>query len=206
MKRLPNVVVLSTLLLLSAGCVDLSRPALAKHYYLLDAVPKPVDEPPAHAGAIRITGIEVSAPFSERTLVFRLDKERYESDFYDEFFVAPRAMVTTELVEWLRVRRVFAATLPPSSTLDAPYALEGQVTAMYGDLRDKEKTEAVFSIQVFVTHIGNPERAIVLQRTYDQRVRVADRSAGAITKGLSEALQQSLTQLEADLRALQLTP
>ena len=206
MKRLLDVLLLSTLLLLSAGCVDLSRPALAKHYYLLDAVPEPVDEPPAHAGAIRVTGIEVSAPFSERTLVYRLDKERYESDFYDEFFVAPRAMVTSELVEWLRVRRVFAATLPPSSTLDAPYALEGQVTAMYGDLRDKDKTEAVFSIQVFVTHMGNPDRAIVLQRTYDQRVRVADRSADAITKGLSEALQQSLAQLEADLRALQLTP
>jgi len=206
MKRLLDVLLLSTLLLLSAGCVDLSRPALAKHYYLLDAVPEPVDEPPAHAGAIRVTGIEVSAPFSERTLVYRLDKERYESDFYDEFFVAPRAMVTSELVEWLRVRRVFATTLPPSSTLDAPYALEGQVTAMYGDLRDKDKTEAVFSIQVFVTHMGNPDRAIVLQRTYDQRVRVADRSADAITKGLSEALQQSLAQLEADLRALQLTP
>jgi len=206
MKRLLDVLSLSTLLLLSAGCVDLSRPALAKHYYLLDAVPKPVDEPPAHAGAIRVTGIEVAAPFSERTLVYRLDQERYESDFYDEFFVAPRAMVTSELVEWLRVRRVFATTLPPSSTLDAPYALEGQVTAMYGDLRDKSKTEAVFSIQVFVTHMGNPERQIVLQRGYEQRVRVADRSAEAITKGLSDALQQCLAQLEADLRAVQLTP
>src|SRR5262249_22745090 len=76
----------------------------------------------------------------------------------------------------------------------------------YGDLRDKDKTEAVFSIQVFVTHMGNPDRAIVLQRTYDQRVRVADRSADAITKGLSEALQQSLAHLEAALRALQRTP
>ena len=206
MKRVLDVLMLSTLLLLNAGCVDLSRPALAKHYYLLDAVPKPVDEAPSQAGAIRVTGIEVSAPFSERTLVYRVDQERYESDFYDEFFVAPRAMVTSELVEWLRVRRVFATILPPSSTLDAPYALEGQVTAMYGDLRDKSKTEAVFSIQVFVTHMGNPERQIVLQHMYEQRVRVPDRSADAITKGLSEALQQCFAQLEADLRALRLTP
>jgi cholesterol transport system auxiliary component len=206
MKGLLYALLLSTLLLVSAGCVDLSRPALAKHYYLLDAVPKPVDGPPAHATAIRVTGVEVSAPFSERTLVFRLDQERYESDFYDEFFVAPRAMVTSELVEWLRVRRVFATTLPPSSSLDAPYAVEAQVTAMYGDLRDKSKTEAVFSMQVFVSHTGNPEHRIVLQRTYDQRVRVPDRSAEAVTKGLSEALQQCFAQLEADLRALQLTP
>ena len=114
------------MLLLSAGCVDLSRPALAKHYYLLDAAPKPADAPPAHDGAIRVTGIEVSAPFSERSMVYRLDQERYESDFYNEYFVAPRAMITSQLVEWLTVRRVFATTLPPSSTLDAPYAIEGR--------------------------------------------------------------------------------
>ena len=95
-----------------------------------------------------MTGVEVAAPFSERALVYRLDQERYESDFYNEYFVAPRAMITSKLVEWLTVRRVFATTLPPSSTLDAPYAIEGQVTALYGDLRDKAKTAGVFGMQV----------------------------------------------------------
>ena len=149
-----------------------------------------------------MTGVEVSAPFSERSLVYRLDQERYESDFYNEYFVAPRAMITSKLVEWLTVRRVFATTLPPSSTLDAPYAIEGQVTAMYGDLRNKAKTEAVFSMQIFVTETISPDRRIVLQRSYSHRVRVPDRSAEAITKGLSQALQQSLGELETDLRAL----
>src|SRR5512136_2245307 len=117
------------MLLLSGGCVDLSRPALAKHYYLLETLPTPSDAPPAHASAIRVTGVEVAAPFSERSMVYRLEQERYESDFYNEYFVAPRAMITSKLVEWLSVRRVFTTTLPPSSTLDAPYAIEGQVTA-----------------------------------------------------------------------------
>jgi len=202
MKKLLGLVMLSVVLPFTAGCVDLSRPALAKHYYLLDAAPKPADPPPAHDGAIRVTGIEVSAPFSERSLVYRLDQERYESDFYNEYFVAPRAMISAQLVEWLTVRRVFATTLPPSSTLDAPYFLEGQVTAMYGDLRNKAETEAVFSIQIFVTETISPDRRIVLQRSYSHRVRAPDRSAEAITKGLSQALQQSLGELETDLHAL----
>ena len=202
MKKLLGSVMLSVVLLLTAGCVDLSRPALAKHYYLLDAAPKPADPPAGHDGAIRVTGIEVSAPFSERSLVYRLDQERYESDFYNEYFVAPRAMISAQLVEWLTVRRVFATTLPPSSSLDAPYSLEGQVTAMYGDLRNKAETEAVFSIQIFVTETINPDRRIVLQRNYSHRVRVPDRSAEAITKGLSQVLQQSFVELETDLRAL----
>jgi len=203
MNRLLGSVLLSLMLVLTAGCVDLKRPALAKHYYLLDAAAKPADTPPAHAGAIRVTGVEVAAPFSERSLVYRLDQERYEADFYNEFFVTPRAMISAQLVEWLSVHRVFVTTLPPSSSLDAPYAIEGQVTAMYGDLRNKAETEGVFGMQVFVTESAGPDRRIVLQRTYSHQVRVPDRSAEAITKGLSQALRQCLEDLEADLRALQ---
>jgi cholesterol transport system auxiliary component len=205
-KKLLGLLSFLTLLLLSTGCVDLSRPALAKHYYLLETSPQPSDSPPAHASAIRVTGIEVSAPFSERSMVYRLEQERYESDFYNEYFVAPRAMITSKLVEWLTVRRVFATTLPPSSTLDAPYALEGQVTALYGDLRDKAKSAAVFGMQVFVTDMRNPEKSILLERACAEQVPVPDRSADAISKGLSQALQRCFAQLEADLRGLKLNP
>jgi cholesterol transport system auxiliary component len=205
-KNLLGSLSFSTLLLLSAGCVDLSRPALAKHYYLLETSPKPSDAPPAQASAIRVTGVEVAAPFSERSMVYRLDQERYESDFYNEYFVAPRAMITSKLVEWLSVRRVFATTLPPSSTLDAPYAIEGQVTALYGDRRDTAKTAAVFGMQVFVTDSLGPDKRIVLERACAQQVPVPDRSADAISKGLSQALQQCFAEIEADLRALKLNP
>ncbi len=194
-----------TLLLFSAGC-GLSRPALVKHYYLLDVAPKPADGPPAHPAAVRITGFEVAAPFADRSLVYRADQERYEADFYDEFFVLPRAMVTSKVVEWLTVRRIFATTLSPSSGLDAAYAIEGLVIEMYGDLRKKGETDAVFAIQVFVSQSGAADRSIVLERTYSHRVHVPDGSAEAITKGLSQAFQQCLMDLESDLRALQLNP
>lgn len=205
-KRFLGGVSFSILLLLNGACVDLSRPALAKHYYLLETSPKPSEAPPAHAAAIRVTGVEVSAPFSEKSLVYRIDQERYEADFYNEYFVAPRAMITSKLVEWLTVRRVFATTLPPSSTLDAPYAIEGQVTALYGDLRDKTKTASVLGMQVFITDTSTPDKRIVLERTCAPQVPVADRSADVIAKGLSQALQQCFVQLETDLRALKLNP
>ncbi|HTS52394.1 MAG TPA: hypothetical protein VMH26_03905 [Burkholderiales bacterium] len=206
MTKLLGSLLLTTLLLLAAGCVDLSRPALAKHYYLLNISPAAADPPPAHQAAIKVTGFEVASPFADRSLVYRVDAERYEADFYNEFFVIPRAMVTSKVVEWLSVRRVFVTTLPPSSSLDAPYAIEGLVTAMYGDLRDKAQPEAVFTMQVFVSQSGPLERSIVLERAYSHQVRVPDRSADAISKGLSQAFQECLVDLEADLRAMQMSP
>jgi len=196
-------VMLLALLLSTAGC-SLSRPALVKHYYLLDASPKPADAQPAHPGAIKVNGFEVAAPFADRTLVYRVDQGRYEADFYNEFFVLPRAMISSKVVEWLTVRRIFATTLPPSSSLDARYAIEGLVIEMYGDLRNQAEVDAVFSMQVFVSQITAADRSIVLERTYSRRVRVADGGAEAISKGLSQAFQQCLADLEADLRALKL--
>jgi cholesterol transport system auxiliary component len=201
-----GALLLPTLLLLAAGCVDLSRPALVKHYYLLSVSPTPADPPPAHPATIKVTGFEVASPFADRALVYRVDADRYEADFYDEFFVTPRAMVTSKVVEWLTVRRIFSTTLPPSSSLDAPYAIEGLVTAMYGDFRNKAQPEAVFTMQVFVSQSGGLERSIVLERAYSHEAQVPDHSADAVSKGLSLAFQQCLVDLEADLRALQLNP
>ncbi len=135
-----------------------------------------------------------------------MDQERYEADFYDEFFVLPRAMVTSKVVEWLTVRRIFATTLPPSSGLDAAYAIEGLVIEMYGDLRKKAEIDAVFAMQVFVSQPGALDGSIVLEHTYSHRVRVPDGSAEAISRGLSQAFQQCLMDLESDLRALQSNP
>lgn len=216
MKPTPlrNAVWLLLCATLLSGCgLGLSRPAPVKHYYLLETTspaseaPAQKFEPPAaHAFAVRITGFEVAPPFADRALVYRIDEQRYESDFYNEFFVAPRSMVTSRITEWLSGRKIFAAVLPSSSALESPYAMEGLVNAMYGDLRSSAEPSAVFTMQVFVTETRTSERPIVLERTYSHTVRVADRSAAGIAAGMSLAFQQCLADLETDLRKLALKP
>ena len=194
---------LLALAVINTGCsVGLTRPAPVKRYYMLEAPAQRSTEPALHAAALKVTGFEVAPPFQDRALVFRLDEQRYESDFYNEFFVAPRAMVTARLTEWLSARGLFSAVLPVSSTLDAPYALEGVVNEMYGDLR--EGAVAVFTMQVFMTQASSPTRRIVHERMYTHRLYLQDRSAESLAKGLSQAFQQCLADLERDLRALQL--
>lgn len=200
-----HVLLVSTCVLLLWGC-SLSRPAPVKHYYLLQVPALKDDAAPAHPFAIRVTGFEVAPAFADSALVYRLDDERYESDFYNEFFVAPRSMVTSRVGEWLAARRIFSTVLPPSSTLDAPYSMEGLVNAMYGDLRNSAEPSAVFSMQVFITQTSAPEHRIVFEHAYSQTVRIPDRSAESVVKGLSLAFQQCLAGLETDLRALELKP
>ena len=204
--RLGGSIFLWTLLLLTLGCGVLSRPALVKQYYLLDTAAEAPTAAPVFPFAIKVVAFEVAPAFEDRALVYRIDDQRYESDFYNGFFVTPRSMITSRVAEWLGARRIFSAALPPSSALDAPYAMEGLVNALYGDLRNAAEPGAVFTMQVFITQTGTLERRILLERTYSHAVRVADRSADSVSKGMSLAFQQCLADLERDLRALDLKP
>ncbi|MEO8630691.1 MAG: hypothetical protein ABI612_21720 [Betaproteobacteria bacterium] len=204
-RRLRVWSLLSMAALLTTGCgLGLSRPAPVKHYYMLEVSTEQSVQAPLFTVPLKVVGFEVAPPFEDRAFVIRLEEQRYEYDFYNEFFVSPRAMVTSRVSEWLATRGVFSAVLPASSTLDAPYALEGLVTAMYGDFR--KGASAVFTMQAFVTQTHTPERRVLLERSYSHEVFIADRSADSLSKGLSQAFQDCLLDLERDLRGLQLTP
>jgi cholesterol transport system auxiliary component len=183
------------------GCtLDLTRPSPVKRYYMLEAVAQPSTDPPAHQTAVRISGFEVAPPFGDRALVYRLDVQRYDADFYNEFFVVPRAMVTTQITQWLTRRGIFSAVIGPTSTLDAAYLMEGIVNEMYADVRPGLPFAAVFAMQVFLTEPTS--RTVILDKSYAQTVYLADQNAETVVKGLSQAFNQVMENLERDLRAL----
>jgi len=92
-------VTLASLLLASLwGC---SRPSPVKQAYLLQT---PAASPAAAAprpSTLKVGTIAVAAPFRGRSMVYREGELKYESDFYNEFFVAPSAMLTEGASAWL---------------------------------------------------------------------------------------------------------
>jgi len=196
---------LLTLVLIASGCsFGLNRPAPVKNYFLLEPVAQPSTATPAYPFALKVTNFEVAPPYQERALVYRLGEQRYDSDFYNQFFVAPRSMITTQAVQWPGQRQIFTAVLAPVSSLDANYTLEGLVNQLYADVRPGLQPAAVFTMQIFVTR--TLDRTIVLDRTYSHTVYIADKSPASVTKGLSDGFEQCLAELERDLRGLELKP
>jgi|SRR5690349_20240006 len=188
-----------------SGCsIGLRQPAPVKNYYLIEATPLPSTQPALYPFALKVSNIEVAPPYAERGLVYRLEAQRYDSDFYNQFFSTPRSMITAQVTQWLGQRQLFAAVLSPASALDAPYLLEALVTQLYADLRPGTQPSSVLAMQVFVTRTG--DRAIVLDRTYARTVFVPNQNAASIVKGMSEALEQCLGELDRDLRASGLKP
>jgi len=197
-----------TQLLLVAATVSLtaclSRPPVERTSYLLAAGRDGAPAQAEKAVAIKIRPLHAEPLFERREFLYRLDGERVQSDFYNEFAERPDAMVTSALIAWLRSARLFANVVEPGLPADTPYWLDGTIVALYGDLRDRANPAAVIAIQFYLVRSGAGNQQVLLDRVLRQRVEVRAATAQAIAQGYNEALARILTELERELAALEL--
>lgn len=192
MTRLLSMLLLAMAL---AAC-SLNRPPVVKQTYLLEA-----ERPGAPAQTlpvtVRVGAFSVAPPFEGKGLVYRLDETRYESDFYNEFFVSPRAMVADRAARWLRQSGLFREVLVGVSG-DADYLLEGHVSELYVDFRDRAKPTAVVSAQFYLSRAGG-SGDIAFSANLSRRVLLEGNSPQAAARALGTAFSGVLSDLEARL-------
>jgi cholesterol transport system auxiliary component len=183
------------------GC---SRPALVKQTYLL--------QPPVAAQAataprpmtLKVGTIAVAAPFRGKSMVYREGDLKYESDFYNEFFVAPSAMLTEGAATWLAGAGLFREVLPAAANADGDYVLEGFVSELYGDYRDSAKPVAVLTGKFFLIDNRVLTGVPVWQTELKQRVALSSRSPDALATALNGAWTAMLGDLSRELAGAKL--
>lgn len=188
-------------LLAAGGC---SRPSPVKGTFVLEpAMPAPVAK--TQPGLLRVASVTVAAPFRGRQFVFRESDLKYETDYYNEFLVAPAANIGEGTARALAAAKVFASVSPSSVTLDPDWILDGFVDSMYGDGRQMDKPSAVLSITYFLRRQAGDAGVPVWSKTYERRVPFSTGSASAYVTALNSALSDILGELSRDLSALSLS-
>jgi len=187
--------------LLVGGC-SLGQPPPAKELFLLQPG-EAAASPAPRAGALKIGSFGVVAPFEGRGLVYRTSEVNYASDFYNEYFVAPGAMIGQHVASYLSRARPFE-TIVIDSRSAARYELRGVVTELYGDLRDKAQPAARLAIHVYLVRTDGAIDRVLLDRVLQQRVALPDASAAALVKGLGSALDAALATLSSELASVEL--
>ena len=186
------------------SCVSLTKSFPDKHYYALDVTRHGEPGVPVSGAVLDVRGLVVSPRFEGKELVYRTGDTRYESDFYNAWFLSPSAMLTQQVQDWLRQARLFERVVATSSYMDATHILEGTVTALYGDYRQEGGHNAVLGLEIVLIEDISARPAIVFQRDYQQLVELTETSPDALTRGWNQGLQQIFMALEADLRRVDL--
>jgi len=186
--------------LAAGGC---TRPSPIKGTYVLEpALPPPVAK--TQPGLVRVGTIVVGAPYRGRSFVVRESDLKFETDYYNEFLVAPGANISEATARALAAAKVFASVAPQGVVVDPDWLLDGFVDALYGDARSVDKPVAVPTIKYFLRRGGSDAGVPIWSRTYERRLPFTPGSAGAYVAALNSALGDILAELARDLSAASL--
>jgi ABC-type uncharacterized transport system auxiliary subunit len=197
---------LAIALVASLAACSFTRAPLERATYDLSPVRGAAPAAATQPVAVKVRPFRTAAPYDGREFRYRQSDGQLVTDFYNGFAAGPGELVTAATAGWLRDSGLFAAVLEPGITADAPYALEGAVLALYGDLRDAQRPAAVLDLQVYLVRAAPSGRELVLDRRFSERVDVPTATPAALAKGYTEALARALARLERELGALALEP
>jgi cholesterol transport system auxiliary component len=198
-RHVIHLIAAGAVLVAVAGC---TRPPPIKGLFVLESASPPVVAKP-QPGLLRLGSVTVASPYRGRQFVVRETDLKYESDYYNEFLVAPAANISEATARALSAAHVFAAVAPSTVTIDPDWILDGFVDALYGDARG-DKTGAVLSITFFLRRQSGDAGVPVWSKTYERRVPFATGSASAYVAALNTGFGDILAELARDLSVLKL--
>ena len=192
---------LAVIMISSTGCLDLKKSYPEKRSFVIDVGAPPQDTPANGAIVLKINKLRVSPLFAGRAMVYRVADLQYESDFYDEWFVAPGTLVTQQVHQWLSRSAGFQMVVVGTNHVEPTHLLEGTVTEFYGDFRATPR--AVLGLELHLLDAIH-ERQSFFRRTYHQDMALSDRSSDALARGLTEALRAVLVDVAKDIAGVEL--
>jgi uncharacterized lipoprotein YmbA len=191
----------AALAVLVTGLGACSRPAPVKGTFVLDP-PFPPQAARTQPGTLRMGTVTVGAPFRGRQFVYRETELKYETDYYNEFLVAPGANIGEATARALTAARVFTTVVPSGTALDPDWVLDVFIGSLYGDGRNAQQPAAVLGMTFFLRKGdgGVP----VWSKSYERRVPFTTGSAAAYVTAQNQALGEILAEVARDLSNLAL--
>jgi uncharacterized lipoprotein YmbA len=193
----------ATVMLSLSACVNVNidRNYPARRYFVLDAGAAGMASQAAAPGVLKLERVRVSPRFDGKGFVYRIAAQNFETDFYNQFLVAPGSMLTDELSEALRRANLFQYVVNSSSALEPTHLLEATVDELYGDFSNETAGSAVLGVSFVMSRVaGNSPRAL-FQKLYRNVIPLQARSPEALVRGWNRALEEMLASLIADLES-----
>lgn len=195
-------ILLPTLALGAGGCLGLNqRPAVLVEQYTLEYPPPQAGEATALPVGLMVERFSLAADYSGQAMIYRPDDFRRQPYNYHRWRANPADLVTDYLTRDLIGSGVFAGVFSHRQPAPARFRLQGGVREFL-EVDGREGPRALVEISVSLLDQDYPDlpRRLVFQRVYRQEAAMAEASAPALARGMSQAMAELNRRLIQDLR------
>lgn len=189
-----------------AGCVSIKRPYPDKKFYLFEIEREADADGPVHPDVmLQVKPFTISPRYEGQEFVYRVGEMRYESDFYNQFFLAPSGLLTEATIQWLGETGLFGAVFGATAPVRPTHYIAGSITSLVGDYTGAG-AKGIVRAQILLTREDASAPAIVMQHDYEASIEAKGSGAEGMMAAWNEGYEKILMELETDLRALSLKP
>ena len=148
---------------------------------------------------LQVRQVNVEPPFDGRSLVYRTPGGTYVRDYYNQWVISPREMLSTKMVDWLSASGPFEYAVDGRSTAPHRFALETSITSLYGDFRDPHHPKVVLAARFCLLDDSAGGRRVAYQGRHEIAIPLARASAQELVAGAGRAYRQLLESMTQDL-------
>jgi uncharacterized lipoprotein YmbA len=192
-----------TLVLFSAmfvmGCNPGGGPAGERRYFLLEVQREGQTFKPQKDVVLMVRPFSLAPGYHAKELTYRTGDFQYESDYYNQFITDVGQQVAEQTRTWLSQSGYFTHIVPPGSTMNATHVLEGNITRLYGDFRDKSNAQAIVGITFYLVDITKRQPRIILNESFEEKTPIAEATAESLLAAYQKCWRQILVNIEEQL-------
>jgi ABC-type uncharacterized transport system auxiliary subunit len=185
-----------------AGC-GLNKPYPDKNLYAIDAggAAAAATTAPGTPGSmtVRLAPVRVAKPFDGQTFIYKLGPEQYRVDYYNGFVALPDRLIAGQVAQWLADSGTVKYAVLSGSGLECRYALETNVTALYGDYTQGTSPKAVVEVTFYLLSDVAGGTGLVMQKKYRREEPLKSDTPAELAAAYGRAWRAILTELTDDL-------
>lgn len=182
------------------ACASLQKPPIKKNYFDLDIYTRPNENHDfiKHGQVLLMKDLLIASEFDSHSFVYRIDKNEYTTDFYNEFVAYPTKLITEKIAETLYSTKHFTPFLDQKQQ-DVSFRLFGKITRLYKDMQNKNSPQAIMEIGFILEKKVDDTFKKIFSHTYQARETLSSPEPDQLVDGWSKGLHTITSDFLNDL-------
>ncbi|NOX32115.1 MAG: hypothetical protein GXP56_00035 [Deltaproteobacteria bacterium] len=185
------------------GCAGLQKEPVTKNYFDLNLeLPFPNGAEINKGRTLLVKEFFISPDFDSYSFIYRIGKNKYETDYYNEFLSYPAKLITAKIMESLFATPCFK----PAQTdmrQDIDYRLSGKITMLYGNFQDRNNPGAIVAIRLSLEKRATNTFQAVFGKTYLSKEPILSATPAQLVSGWNKGLTKIVAQFISDFHNTQ---